>query len=147
PGAVVSRFGSSETGSVGRTIVSVPPRFCASADATSAGMRASANSPISGRRMDGLLYMSRRGGCAGLRRPTVGQLVVSGLAGLRRPTVGQLVVSGLAGLRRPTVGQLVVSGCAGLRRPTVGQGTVSGCAGLRRPTVGQIVVGGLTVGR
>ena len=31
PGAVVSRFGSSETGSVGRTMVSVPPRFWASA--------------------------------------------------------------------------------------------------------------------
>src|SRR5262249_37348282 len=31
PGAVVSSCGSSETGSVGRTMVSVPPRFCASA--------------------------------------------------------------------------------------------------------------------
>ena len=31
PGAVVSRFGSSETGSVGRTMVRVPPRFWASA--------------------------------------------------------------------------------------------------------------------
>src|SRR5215471_11633861 len=33
PGAVVSSCGSSETGSVGRTIVSVPPRFWASAGA------------------------------------------------------------------------------------------------------------------
>ncbi len=31
PGAVVSRLGSSETGSVGRTMVRVPPRFCAAA--------------------------------------------------------------------------------------------------------------------
>src|SRR5215469_15302587 len=31
PGAVVSSCGSSETGSVGRTIVSVPPRFWAAA--------------------------------------------------------------------------------------------------------------------
>ena len=34
PGAVVSRFGSSDTGSVGRTMVSVPPRFWASAVST-----------------------------------------------------------------------------------------------------------------
>src|SRR5207247_1151292 len=34
PGAVVSSCGSSDTGSVGRTMVSVPPRFCASAGAT-----------------------------------------------------------------------------------------------------------------
>src|SRR5213593_504755 len=49
PGAVVSRLGSSETGSVGRTIVSVPPRFWASAEGTSAATRPSTSSPINSR--------------------------------------------------------------------------------------------------
>src|SRR5262249_55412396 len=56
PGAVVSRFGSSETGSVGRTIVSVPPRFWAPADGTRVTTRPSTSRPSSRRvRMDGLL--------------------------------------------------------------------------------------------
>src|SRR5437867_6568263 len=49
PGAVVSRFGSSETGSVGRTIVSVPPRFWASTEGTSIAARPSTESPTSSR--------------------------------------------------------------------------------------------------
>src|SRR5881296_4691388 len=49
PGAVVSRFGSSETGSVGRTIVSVPPRYWASTEGTSSAAKPSTNSPASSR--------------------------------------------------------------------------------------------------
>src|SRR5919198_339885 len=46
PGAVVSRLGSSETGSVGRTIVSVPPRFWASAEGTRAASTPTSSRPI-----------------------------------------------------------------------------------------------------
>src|SRR5881296_1951638 len=110
PGAVVSRLGSSETGSVGRTIVSVPPRFWASAEGTSAASTPTSSRPIRTLRMIGAPYIRRRGGFAGLRRPTVGRLTVGGTAGLRRPTVGRLTVGGTAGLRRPTVGRITVAG-------------------------------------
>src|SRR5215813_826419 len=49
PGAVVSKFGSSETGSVGRTIVSVPPRFWASTEGTSTAAKPSTSKPASSR--------------------------------------------------------------------------------------------------
>src|SRR5919201_1308642 len=60
PGAVVSRLGSSDTGSVGRTIVSVPPRFWAPADGTSETISARTSRPSSRReRMGGLLVFRR----------------------------------------------------------------------------------------
>src|SRR6267142_178780 len=78
PGAVVSRFGSSETGSVGRTIVRVPPRFCASAAGTSAAASPSTRHPISNRerrvgRMRWLLSLESRVSRRSLTQEVVGR--------------------------------------------------------------------------